>query len=123
MTIRQLRQYRRLKSKMNMLAASLDDVIMRSRTNDGGISHDGISNPVAVSAEKRDKLTRRIEDIRVQLAETEYYIENCDEYIGTMLKLHYIHGKSWKNIAIRAGGGNTEDGVRMTCHRYVRKNP
>ena len=124
MTINQLRQYRKLKSRKNMLCASRDDVIMRSRTGDGtGGSYGGVSNPVAVSAEKRDKLTEKIDGIQRQLDEIESYIDSCDEYVGTMLKLHYINGKSWANIALRAGGNNTENGVRMICHRFVRKNP
>ena len=122
MTIKQLKQYHSKKVQINVLKANRDDLIVRSGGVGAGIKSSGTPNPVADISEKRAKLDERIEKLQCELDEIEGYINRCEECIGIMLKWHYIQGKSWTSIAIRTGGNNTEDSVRMMCHRYVRKN-
>ena len=124
MTIKQLKKYHSIKVQMNVLKANRDDLIVRSAGGVGaGVKGSGTSNPVADISEKRAKLDERIEKLQAELDEIEAYINGCEECIGIMLKWHYIQGKTWVNIALRAGGKNTEDSVRKQCHRYVKKNP
>lgn len=39
----------------------------------------------------------------------------------TIIRLHYMDGLSWKLTAERMGGGYTEDAVRISAKRYLRK--
>lgn len=77
--------------------------------------------------EKNEKEIKRLENqigvLCAALAEVEEYIKNVDDnYISDMLEAHYIHGKSWTNIAYYMGGGNTNESVRKQCHRYIKKS-
>lgn len=101
MTINQLRQYRKNKGRKLLLESELEE-------------------------EKSEKEIKQLETqigvLCAALAEVEEYIKNVDDdYIADMLKAHYIHGKSWTNIACYMGGGNTNESVRKQCHRYIQK--
>lgn len=53
----------------------------------------------------------------------ERYIANVpDSLIRQILTLRYVDGKTWPQIAMTIGGGNTEDGVRMACYRYLKND-
>lgn len=124
MTINQLRQYRKLKGRLLLLKAERDELILRSKVGDGSGARSGIpSNTVAQTAEEREKKQRDIDLLSERLRAVEGYVSGCEEYYGTMLRLHYIEGKTWTAIAMIQGGGNTKESVRKTCHRYVQRNP
>ena len=124
MTINQLRQYRKLKGRMLLLKTERDELILKSKVTDGAGSKSNItSDTVVQTVIERDKLQKDIEYLEQRLKAIEDYISQCDEYFGTMLKLHYIDGKTWTAIAMKQGGGNTKESIRKQCHRYVLKNP
>lgn len=51
------------------------------------------------------------------------YINGVDDsYIRQIMTLRYIHGMSWQKIAHQMGGGNTGDGVRKACQRYLQSH-
>ena len=124
MTINQLRQYRKLKGRKLLLEAERDELILKANAVDGiGGRTNKTSDTVAQTVIEREKKQRDIDNLERRLKAVEAYIDSCDEYFGTMLKMHYIDGKTWTAIAIRQGGGNTKDSVRISCHRYVKSNP
>ena len=43
-----------------------------------------------------------------------------DAQIRRILDLRFAKRLSWAQVAFRMGGGNTADGVRMMCFRYLR---
>jgi hypothetical protein len=55
------------------------------------------------------------------MKEVREYLESADPYISTMLRLHYVSGWRWSDIAQRQGGGNTKESIRKMCHRYIQK--
>lgn len=127
MTKEELHNFRNLQARKNMLVSRLDDLILRSASGLGsGVKGSGISKPVEDITEKREKLEPRIKELENRLAECKRYVDRAeerDELIGTMIRLHYIQGKTWTAVAVRAGGNNTKDSVRKMCHRYIEKNP
>lgn len=124
MTVNQLRQYRKLKGRMLLLKTERDELILKSNVADGiGGKTNKTSDTVAQTVIEREKKQRDIDNLEHHLKTVETYINNCDEYFRTMLKMHYIDGKTWTAIAIRQGGRNTKDSVMKQCHRYVEKNP
>lgn len=124
MTIKQLRQYRQLKGKMLLLEAEKDELILRSKAADGiAAKNNSISDTVGDIVLEREKIEHDIKSLKGRLDVVKNYINKCEEGIGTMLRLHYIEGKSWTTIALIQGGNNTKDSVRMSCHRYIKNNP
>lgn len=44
-----------------------------------------------------------------------------DEMMRAIVTYRFIYGMSWRQVAFRMGGGNTEDGVRMAYCRFAGK--
>ncbi len=42
-----------------------------------------------------------------------------EQRIRSILRLRFVRGMTWKNVASALGGKNTEFGVRMACHRFI----
>ena len=124
LTIKQLRQYRKLKGRLLLLEEERNGLILRSKASDGiGVRGGMPSNTVAQTAEEREIKQRDIDSLKSRLNTIESYIRGCEEYYRTMLEEHYIKGRSWTSIAMSQGGDNTKDSVRMSCHRYIKNNP
>ena len=82
-----------------------------------------MTDTVAQIVLERDKMRGRIKSLTERKNAIELYLSQSDEYYGLLLRWHYGDGKTWLAIAMSLGGGNTEDGIRKACHRYVIKNP
>lgn len=121
-TIKHLREYRHTKANILLLKTELDELILQSSAHEGGRSS-AVSDTVARIVLQREKTRRRIEALTERQSAVEDYIAQCSDYYGLLLRWHYIEGRTWTSIALTIGGGNTEDSVRISCHRYVQKNP
>lgn len=44
-----------------------------------------------------------------------------DEYIKSIVTYRFLNGMSWRQVAFRMGGGNTEAGVKMAYRRFSEK--
>lgn len=42
-----------------------------------------------------------------------------DSRTRLIFAFRFMEGLSWRQIAVRVGGGNTEDSVKKTCYRYL----
>ena len=104
MTINRLKQYRKNKSRKLLLRDEVDKMILASKK----------SNDPELQWRQRE-----IAKLNHELKEVRDYIDTCDPYIGTMLRLHYVSGRRWRDIAQRQGGGNSEESIRKMCHRYI----
>lgn len=90
-----------------------------------GVRGNGISNPVAQLAERRDKIYRIIAGKKDELslqeaAITEYIMSIDDSLIRQIMYKRHIELKSWIRIAHEIGN-NTPDGVRMLHSRFLKK--
>ncbi len=121
-TIKTLRQYRHIKANILLLEQELDELILKSKACDG-LPRSGVSDTVAQIVLEREKTRKRIESLAARKIAVEDYLSGCNEYYGLLLRWHYVEGRTWTSIAHTIGGGNTEDGVKKSCHRYVQKNP
>ena len=109
---------------MLLRKSELDDLILKSNVNDGtGCKGNKTSDTVANIVQEREKIYAEIQSLERKLLEVESYINECEEYYGTMLRLHYIKGEQWTAIAMKIGGNNKGNSVRMACYRYVKNNP
>ncbi len=51
-----------------------------------------------------------------------YIAEIPDSLTRQIFQLRFINGLTWVQIALSAGGGNTEASVKMICYRYIKKS-
>lgn len=71
------------------------------------------------------RLLKRQEKLKRQKRRIEDFIDDIpDSETRRIFRYRYISGKrrwSWQRIAVKIGGGNTADGVRMIHNRYLEK--
>lgn len=122
MTINQLRCYRRIAQSIKNDLQLLDELILKSKPfdNAGGNPY-AVSDNVARIVLEREKVRRNIESLISQKNAVEDYILKADAYYRGFLWKHYIQGHTWAALAIKAG--TTEESLKKSCHRYVRRNP
>ena len=122
-TINQLRQYRHTKANILLLKQELDKLILQSKSCDGAGRSGAVSDIVPQIVLQREKTQKKIDCLTERKNAVDAYFSQCDDYFGMLLRWHYAEGKTWAFIAMTVGGGNTEDGIKKACHRYVKKNP
>lgn len=77
--------------------------------------------------EKEIMLCKKLVESKVEKCFIEYkklldFIETVeDSYMRMILTLRHVNGLNWRQIAFHIGGGNTEDGVKMAYHRFLKK--
>ena len=63
----------------------------------------------------------KMQEYKAQFIEGERFIADIeDSYLQQALFLRFIKGEKWQKIVVLLGGGNTADGVRKACCRYIR---
>lgn len=66
-----------------------------------------------IIAAKRERCLRE----RIRL---ERYIASVDDSLVRMaMTLRFLEGMHWRAVAVRIGGGNTEEGVKKMVYRYL----
>lgn len=61
-------------------------------------------------------------EIDSTLNEVHMFINSIsDSHMRRIITLRYVDGLSWNRVADEIGGGNTEDGVRMSFNRFMEK--
>ena len=130
MTIKDLSQLyniRKMLDERREMLAVLGARATKVTASIGGMPHgSGISDKTSIAAEIAD-LKREIEDLTAQedlelLRLCRYITGVQDAYMQRLLRLRFLDGMTWRQVAYRAGGGNTEDGVRKAVFRFVNGN-
>jgi hypothetical protein len=117
------REIARDKQRLQELIAAATDTSSKIT----GLPHaSGVSDKTALAVEIA--YLKGVIESKIQQSYYEYnrlitYINSIeDSYIRQILTLRYVNGLSWQQIAHHMGGGNTSDGVRMACNRYLRSH-
>lgn len=85
-----------------------------------------ISDKTAIAAMIADAET--VIRAKMELAVVEYnrlnrYIASIpDSFTRQIIRLRFVDGLTWREVAQNVGGNNTEDGVKKVCYRFVAKN-
>ena len=71
--------------------------------------------------EKQIDIQREQEEVvLLALTEVEEFIGRIDDsHIRRIVRFRVVDGLTWKQVAHRMGGGNTEDGVKKTYQRFT----
>ena len=84
----------------------------------------GYSNKVADYAveinDLKEMLERQLRKCICEMKRINEYIETIeDSQIRIIIGLRYVQGLTWRQVAFRIGGGNTESGVKKMVYRYL----
>lgn len=86
----------------------------------GGGEHDKVGAYAAKCADIEDAIALQAAECAAEYERLLSYIRDVpDCQMRMILTLRYIHGMSWVGIALKLGGGNTADGVRMIHNRFL----
>lgn len=67
-----------------------------------------------------EQLEKKLEDA---INEVEQYIDAIEEPRKRLiLRYRYIDGMTWRQVAIKLGPGNSEDGIRKEVDRFIKKH-
>lgn len=106
-------------------------VIDKVRGGEGGLQSFRIEGfPYPEYSRKKTLLFARkakLSDMELDLLEKvnmveEYISSLSDSHIRRIISLRVVEGLSWGKIAIKMGGNNTEDSVRMCYNRFIENN-
>ena len=78
------------------------------------------------TTEQKEKVRKIIQDKYNALWEERARLEKWiaeipDSMTRQIFTQRFVCGQTWTQVALRVGGGNAEDGVRMTAKRYVKR--
>ena len=72
--------------------------------------------------EYRNVLIESRERCKHELKTLKDFIEGIeDQYIKSIFKARFMDQESWWRVAYNMGGYNSEDTVKMACHRYLER--
>lgn len=110
MTLRELNQ-------MRYLAKEIRFNEQRLRKLERSLEVD-IDDPTLYDIRKR--IAERIRRCTVEWERIERYVDTVDDsYIRIIMTLRFVDGLSWRAVAAKVGGGNTDDSVKKAVYRYL----
>ena len=114
MTMRELSQLRHLRREIEREREQLAGLV---RERPISAAH------AAETAEQCRRIAVRLEQHIAERDRLEAYIAAIpDSLTRQAFLLRFVDGLSWQAVACWIGGGNTADGIRMQCFRYLRRN-
>lgn len=82
-----------------------------------------IEKNVAEMADVQARVDSYNEKLKAEESQILDYINAIDDSrLRLIFELRFIDCKSWSEVADFIGGGNTEDSVKKSCYRYIKKS-
>lgn len=127
MTKHDLKQYRSLKLEINDLERRIakgevvSDVVTGSSANYPYTQHP--INICGVDTKLTKKYIQQKKKLTRECLEIEQWMDSVDDsLVRRIIRHRFIDGFSWRQIANRVGGENTEDSVRKAVERYLQRD-
>lgn len=127
MTIKELK---RLRDIRNLLAREEERLqLLNAKRVSVGMNFSGLPHSESPDVHRMEdeiaeimETEARIEEYKREKRRIENYINSIDNlYMRYIFSLRFIDQMSWRKIARKLGGGNTEDGIRMSVKRFLQK--
>lgn len=130
MTKQELSQLYHLRREIAQISQEIEELEARAAGGSpilSGMPHgesmDRISRYGAQIADLLTLKSIKLQECWVELGKLTRFIDAIpDSQMRQIMRLRYANGFSWRQVATRIGGGNTEDGVRKAHNRFLRKN-
>ena len=86
----------------------------------GGGARDRIGEGVPRLVDEARKLEENVREYERRISEAREYIEGInDPRMKLIVKMRFLDGASWQDVADYLGGRETEYSVKHACYRYV----
>lgn len=122
MTVEELRNIPYLANEIKRFDKLISDLDRNAENDKKAIPIQMKSEFDEAIEEYRNVLIDCRERCRHELKTLTAFIEGIeDQYIKSIFKARFVDQKSWCRVAYNMGGYNSEDTVKMTCHRYLEK--
>lgn len=112
MTLRELNQLRYLRREIQMDAERLVRLEHQNTASD----RQQIAELRKIISDKRVRCIRERNRLENHIASVK------DSLVRQIMTLRFVDGLSWQGVAMRIGGGNTENNVKKIIHRYLRSH-
>lgn len=87
-----------------------------------GFPNDDISRRRGILRYRKQHLQTLEDMIQLKINEIELFMDSItNSRIRLIIRLRYINGLQWEEVARQMGGGNTEDTCRKMLDRYLEK--
>ncbi len=129
MTLKRLNDFRKENIALRLLEEEIEilaDSIPGGNNNGIPSAKGGLNskeNKYYRMLEEKEKLEKRRDKLLKEHSDTSKYIESIKDPTTYMIfRYHFIKGYSWTKVAMKIGGKNTGDTVRMHVKRYLEDN-
>lgn len=123
MTLTQLKRLHALNKEIEYEKSRLQAI--RSRSDHVGITGIGSfkksAYPVEIKALEAQISAHLKECIALYKEILDFVNSIPDALVRLALSLRFINGLEWEQVALHIGGGNTADGIRKLCHRFLKE--
>lgn len=127
-----LMQLNALRKGLRTLRQQNEEITIKADSIPGG-NLNGMPSAKSISNSKenrlhaylndKEKLDIRFAKMLKEYSETLKYIESIKDHTTYLIFYYrFIQDCSWTNVAMKVGGDNTADTVRMQVNRYLQKN-
>ena len=129
MTEKDLKQYRSICKEIQEINIRLNNQTEYDSVRGSDSEFPYTSHTISVSGvtptKSNERLLQRLRKLQRQKEDIECFVDGIeDSIIRRIFEYRHLEGSyrlSWQQVAIKIGGGNTADGVRMVHDRYLRK--
>lgn len=123
-----------IREKVKKLEAQIDKIESEGAVIDKVMGGEGGLQPFKVEGFPYPEYSRKktllyarkatLSELELELLETLNEVESFissinDSHIRRIVSLRVVDGLSWNKVALKMGGGNTEDSVRKAFDRFV----
>lgn len=89
----------------------------------GGTVSDKVGQLASEMGDLRDSIRGKRQKCILERSRLEKYIADVDDSLTRLtMTMRYVDGLTWRMVARRLGGGNTAEGCRKRCQRYVKSH-
>ena len=127
-----LKQLNALRKGLVALRRQNEEITIKADSIPGGNSNgmpsaksiaNSKENKYQVYLDNKAKLDKRFEKMLKEYSETLNYINGIKDHTTYLIFYYrFVSGYSWNKVAMKIGGDNTGDTVRMQVNRYLQKN-
>ena len=130
MTLQELNQNFQLLKQLNKacdILASLEESAFPRSPVLSGLPHasgnkDKVGELAAEIADMRARVEFIENEIKRKRQEIEPFINGIsDDQVRIIIRLRFLRGLSWGEVAAAIGGGNNANSVKCICYRYLRQ--
>ena len=131
MTLKELSQLSYLNQEIEkdrLRIMELQDAAEKTTTSITGLpsgtgKSDKTGNNAIEIADLKEIINANIERCWCELKRLNNYIINIDDSLTRQIfTLRFIEGLTWRQVATKIGGGNTEGGIKNICYRFLEDN-